>query len=74
MQIFSCLFPVGKPEISQDLLARANELWGLLPSFCRHATDSYQSIGRLCDVLTTFLKKDPSMHENVSMSLQVIFS
>ncbi|CAI8602125.1 unnamed protein product [Vicia faba] len=63
---------VNKSEVSQDLLVHAHELWGLLPSFCRHATDTYQSFARLCDALYTFLKKDVSMHENVSTALQIL--
>ncbi|KAL3034112.1 hypothetical protein AAZX31_02G174400 [Glycine max] len=63
---------VKKPGISQDLLACAYELWGLLPSFCRHATDTHQHFTRLSDVLVTFLKKDPSMHQNVSTALQIL--
>ncbi|XP_027365782.1 RRP12-like protein [Abrus precatorius] len=63
---------VKKSGISQDLLAHAHELLGLLPSFCRHATDTYQSFTHLSDVLVTFLKKDSFMHENVSMALQIL--
>nr|KYP73656.1 RRP12-like protein [Cajanus cajan] len=63
---------VKKSGISQDLLACAHELWGLLPSFCRHATDTHQNFTRLSDVLITFLKKDPSMHQNVSITLQIL--
>lgn len=63
---------VKKSKVSQDLLVRAQELWGLLPSFCRHATDTYKSFARLSDVLTTFLKKNLSMHENVSTALQIL--
>ncbi|KAK7392906.1 hypothetical protein VNO78_21356 [Psophocarpus tetragonolobus] len=65
---------VKKSGISQDLLAWAQELWGLLPSFCRHATDTYQNFTRLSDVLITFLKKDPSMHQNVFTALQILVS
>jgi hypothetical protein len=72
--VIAGFFPVKKSEVSQDLLVRAQELWGLLPSFCRHATDTYKSFSRLSDVLATFLKKDLSMHENVSTALQVTFS
>ncbi|CAJ2673257.1 unnamed protein product [Trifolium pratense] len=63
---------VKKSEVSQDLLVRAQELWGLLPSFCRRAPDTYKSFSRLSDVLATFLKKDLSMHENVSTALQIL--
>ncbi|KAF7819035.1 RRP12-like protein [Senna tora] len=63
---------VKKSAISQDLLAQAHELWGLLPSFCRRATDTYQKFACLSDVLITILKKDPSMHENISMALQIL--
>lgn len=70
LNIISSL-PVKRSAISQDLLARAHELWGLLPSFCRHATDTYEKFACLSDLLITILKKNPSMHENISMALQV---
>ncbi|QCE05275.1 ribosomal RNA-processing protein 12 [Vigna unguiculata] len=63
---------VGKSEISQEMMACAHDLLGLLPGFCRHATDTYQNFTRLSDVLVTFLKKDPSMHQNVSKTLQIL--
>ncbi|KAL1330444.1 hypothetical protein AAHE18_12G110300 [Arachis hypogaea] len=63
---------VKKTRISEDLLTRAHELWGLLPSFCRHANDTHQNFASLSDVLVSFLKKQPSMHENVFMALQVL--
>lgn len=52
-------------------MACAHDLRGLLPAFCRHATDTYENFTRLSDVLITFLKKDPSIHQNVSKALQV---
>ncbi|XP_054815831.1 uncharacterized protein LOC129315791 isoform X2 [Prosopis cineraria] len=61
-----------KSAISQDLQVRAHELLALLPSFCRHATDTSQKFSSLSDVLITFLKKNPSMHENISMALQIL--
>ncbi|XP_015949709.1 uncharacterized protein LOC107474591 [Arachis duranensis] len=63
---------VKKTRISEDLLSRAHELWGLLPSFCRHANDTHQNFASLSDVLVSFLKKQPSMHEKVFMALQVL--
>ncbi|XP_028766675.1 RRP12-like protein isoform X1 [Neltuma alba] len=63
---------VKKSAISQDLQVRAHELLALLPSFCRHATDTYQRFSSLSDILITFLKKNPSMHENISMALQIL--
>ncbi|CAJ1967595.1 unnamed protein product [Sphenostylis stenocarpa] len=63
---------VKKSEISQDMLACAHGLWGLLPGFCRHATDTYQSFTRLSYVLISFLKKDHFMHEIVSKALQIL--
>ncbi|KAI4348683.1 hypothetical protein L6164_009378 [Bauhinia variegata] len=65
-------FKQASRKDSQDLLARANELWGLLPSFCRHATDTSQKFACLSDFLITFLKKNPSMHENVSLALLIL--
>jgi len=53
------------------MMACAHELWGLLPGFCRHATDTHQNFTRLSDVLITFLKKDHSMHQSVCKALQV---
>ncbi|WVY97582.1 hypothetical protein V8G54_029733 [Vigna mungo] len=63
---------VRKSEISQEMMACAHDLRGLLPAFCRHATDTYQNFTRLSDVLITFLKKDPSIHQNVSKALQIL--
>ncbi|XP_019453105.1 PREDICTED: RRP12-like protein [Lupinus angustifolius] len=63
---------VKKSGISQDLLARAHELRGLLPSFCHHANDTYQIFSSLSIVLINFLRKDPSMHEDVYAALQIL--
>ncbi|MED6184362.1 hypothetical protein PIB30_046702 [Stylosanthes scabra] len=63
---------VKKTRISEDLLNQACELWGLLPSFCRHANDTHQTFESLSDVLVSFLKKQPSMHEQVFMALQIL--
>ncbi|KAK4281892.1 hypothetical protein QN277_013336 [Acacia crassicarpa] len=63
---------VKKTASSQDLQVRAHELLALLPSFCSRATDTYQKFSSLSDVLITFLKKNPSMHENISMALQIL--
>ncbi|XP_014514666.1 RRP12-like protein isoform X1 [Vigna radiata var. radiata] len=63
---------VRKSEISQEMMACAHDLRGLLPAFCRHATDTYENFTRLSDVLITFLKKDPSIHQNVSKALQIL--
>ncbi|KAK8468212.1 hypothetical protein PHAVU_007G252200 [Phaseolus vulgaris] len=63
---------VSKSEFSQEMMACAHELWGLLPGFCRHATDTDQSFTRLSYVLINFLKKDHSMHQNVSKALQIL--
>ncbi|KAL1353741.1 hypothetical protein AAHE18_06G261100 [Arachis hypogaea] len=65
-------FAVKKTQISEDLLTRAHELWGLLPSFCPHANDTHQNFAS--HVLVSFLKKQPSMHENVFMALQAHLS
>ncbi|KAK7355184.1 hypothetical protein VNO80_14432 [Phaseolus coccineus] len=63
---------VSESEVSQEMMACAHELWGLLPAFCRHATDTDQSFTRLSYVLITLLKKDHSMHQNVSNALQIL--
>lgn len=66
------LIPAKRTTNGQNLQDHAHALWGLLPAFCQYPTDLYQNIGSLVEVLVKFLKEDPSMHENVSISLQVI--
>ncbi|KAM3691175.1 hypothetical protein ACJW31_09G175400 [Castanea mollissima] len=63
---------VKKLAISQDLQAHAHDLWGLLPSFCCHPTDTYQNVGALAKILITFLKEDSFMHKNIAVALQVL--
>jgi ribosomal RNA-processing protein 12 len=63
---------VKKLAINQDLQAYAHDLWGLLPAFCRHPTDTYQNIGPLTETLIRFLKKDSFMHESIAVALQVL--
>ncbi|KAE8098771.1 hypothetical protein FH972_016809 [Carpinus fangiana] len=65
---------VKKLAINQDLQAYAHDLWGLLPAFCRHPTDTYQNIGPLSETLIRFLKKDSFMHESIAVALQVLVS
>lgn len=50
---------------------QAQELWGLLPSFCRYPNDTCQNFEPLAKLLITLIK-DPSMHENIALALQVI--
>ncbi|KAK3010162.1 hypothetical protein RJ639_011407, partial [Escallonia herrerae] len=61
---------VKKSVIRQDLQARAEECWGLLPAFCRHPTDTYKNFGRLAKLLIPYLKKDSFMLEIIAISLQ----
>ncbi|KAK2975135.1 hypothetical protein RJ640_010815, partial [Escallonia rubra] len=61
---------VKKSVIRQDLQARAQECWGLLPAFCRHPTDTYKNFGRLAKLLIPYLKKDSFMLEIIAISLQ----
>ena len=68
---FACL-PVKKLATSQDLQAHAHDLWGLLPNFCCHPTDTYQNVGALAEILITFLKEDSFMHKNIAIALQVL--
>lgn len=63
---------VKKSITGQDLQAHAQELWGLLPAFCRYPTDTCQNFGPLAKLLITLIKKDPSMHENIAVALQVL--
>ncbi|KAI3471606.1 hypothetical protein Pfo_028256 [Paulownia fortunei] len=61
---------VKKSVIGQDLQAYAHGCWGLLPAFCRHPSDTYQSFGALAKLLIPFLKKDSFMLENIGIGLQ----
>ncbi|KAI3472201.1 hypothetical protein Pfo_029689 [Paulownia fortunei] len=61
---------VKKSVIGQDLQAYAHGCWGLLPAFCRHPSDTYQSFGALAKLLIPFLKKDSFMLENIAIGLQ----
>jgi len=54
--------------INQDLQSYAHDLWGLLPAFCRHPTDTYQNLGPLTETLIRFLKKDSFMHESIAVA------
>ncbi|KAK4580618.1 hypothetical protein RGQ29_024312 [Quercus rubra] len=63
---------VKKLATSQDLQAHAHDLWGLLPNFCCHPTDTYQNVGALAEILITFLKEDSFMHKNIAIALQVL--
>lgn len=70
---FHFQFSVKKSITGQDLQAHAQELWGLLPAFCGYPTDTRQNFRPLAKLLITLIKKDPSMHENIAVALQVIF-
>ncbi|KAH9648514.1 NUC173 domain-containing protein [Citrus sinensis] len=63
---------VKKSITGQDLQAHAQELWGLLPAFCRYPTDTCQNFGPLAKLLITLIKKDPSMYETIAVALQVL--
>ncbi|KAH9679249.1 NUC173 domain-containing protein [Citrus sinensis] len=63
---------VKKSITGQDLQAHAQELWGLLPAFCGYPTDTRQNFRPLAKLLITLIKKDPSMHENIAVALQVL--
>lgn len=66
--------PVKRTKIGRNLLDHAHELCGLLPAFCRYPTDLYRNVEPLKEVLIKFLKKkDPLMHENVAVALQVMY-
>ncbi|XP_024035931.1 uncharacterized protein LOC18031908 isoform X2 [Citrus clementina] len=74
LAVISLLFLklVKKSITGQDLQAHAQELWGLLPAFCRYPTDTCQNFGPLAKLLITLIKKDPSMYENIAVALQVL--
>ncbi|KAL0404905.1 UNVERIFIED_CONTAM: RRP12-like protein [Sesamum radiatum] len=61
---------VKNSVIGQDLQAYAHGCWDLLPAFCRHPIDTYQSFGALTQLLIRFLKKESFMLENIAIGLQ----
>ncbi|KAL0453112.1 UNVERIFIED_CONTAM: RRP12-like protein [Sesamum latifolium] len=63
-------FNIKNSVIGQDLQAYAHGCWDLLPAFCRHPTDTYQSFGALTQLLIRFLKKESFMLENIAIGLQ----
>lgn len=65
----ACL-KVEKSVIDQDLQAHAHGLWGLLPAFCRHPTDTCENFGLLVELLITLIKDGSFMHENIALALQ----
>ncbi|KAJ9184815.1 hypothetical protein P3X46_004503 [Hevea brasiliensis] len=65
---------VKKSAVGEDLQAYAHGLWGLLPAFCHYPVDTHRKFGSLAELLITFLKEDPFMHQNVAVALQVLVS
>ncbi|KAL0339670.1 UNVERIFIED_CONTAM: RRP12-like protein [Sesamum radiatum] len=61
---------VKNSVIGQDLQAYAHGCWDLLPAFCRHPSDTYQSFGALTQLLIRYLKKESFMLENIAIGLQ----
>ncbi|KAK3166552.1 hypothetical protein QOZ80_1AG0047200 [Eleusine coracana subsp. coracana] len=61
---------VKKARIRKDLLSWADQLWSLLPAFCRYPIDVRQSFGSLSKLLVEILKCDECLHKHAAKALQ----
>lgn len=69
---FSFHLLVKRATLQGKLRSYAHELWDLLPAFCRCPPDTSQSFDSLAKLLVHTLKDDSSLHETISISLQVL--
>ncbi|XP_064990213.1 uncharacterized protein LOC135582040 isoform X2 [Musa acuminata AAA Group] len=65
---------VKRATLQEKLRSYAHELWDLLPAFCRCPPDTSQSFDSLAKLLVHTLKDDSSLHETISISLQILVS
>ncbi|GJN16679.1 hypothetical protein PR202_gb03696 [Eleusine coracana subsp. coracana] len=64
---------VKKARIRKDLLSWADQLWSLLPAFCRYPIDLRQSFGSLSKLLVEILKCDEWLHKHAAKALQIFY-
>ncbi|CAO2195939.1 unnamed protein product [Urochloa humidicola] len=61
---------VKKERKRKDLRSWTNQLWNLLPSFCRYPVDIYHSFGSLSKLLVEILKRDECLYKSAVEALQ----
>lgn len=59
-----------KARKCKELQAWSDQLWNLLPAFCRYPTDVYQNFGSLSKLLVEMLKSDRSLYKPACKALQ----
>ncbi|CAN1256267.1 RRP12-like protein [Linum perenne] len=65
---------VKKTVLRQELQAIAQGLLELLPAFCNYPVDTHSRFESMAAILIAFLKKDPTMHKTIAISLKVLVS
>ncbi|CAO1947300.1 unnamed protein product [Urochloa humidicola] len=61
---------VKKERKRKDLQSWTNQLWNLLPSFCRYPVDIQNSFGSLSNLLVEILKCDECLYKSAVEALQ----
>lgn len=59
-----------KPRKCKELQAWSDQLWNLLPAFCRYPSDVYQNFGSLSKLLVEMLKSDRCLYKSACKGLQ----
>jgi ribosomal RNA-processing protein 12 len=68
--IFFLSFSVKKGRKRKDLQSWIDQLWNLLPSFCRYPVDVHHSFGSLSKLLVEILKCDECLYKSAVKALQ----
>lgn len=63
-------FSVKKGRKRKDLQSWTDQLWNLLPSFCRYPVDVHHSFGSLSKLLVEILKCDECLYKSAVKALQ----
>jgi ribosomal RNA-processing protein 12 len=71
--MFSFVPLAKKPRKCKELQAWSDQLWNLLPAFCRYPSDVYQNFGSLSKLLVEMLKCDRCLYKSACKGLQVEF-
>uniref|UniRef100_A0ACD5WMY4 Uncharacterized protein n=1 Tax=Avena sativa TaxID=4498 RepID=A0ACD5WMY4_AVESA len=59
-----------KARKCKELQAWSDQLWNLLPAFCRYPSDVYQNFGSLSKLLVEMLKSDRCLYKSACKGLQ----
>lgn len=68
---FSFILSAKKARKCKELQGWSDQLWNLLPAFCRYPSDVYQNFGSLSKLLLEMLKSDRCLYKSASKGLQV---